>query len=99
MTTFSHQIRLVRGALSLQITHADVSLPKVIDSKMVLQRDKEVPVWGWADEGEEVRELDGPEPVDAEGVAARRPVATRVAAEQRSALSVPLLPSSMPLFP
>jgi sialate O-acetylesterase len=33
---------------------ADVTLPKVIDSKMVLQRDREVPVWGWADQGEEV---------------------------------------------
>ena len=33
---------------------ADVTLPKVIDSKMVLQRDKEVPIWGWADQGEEV---------------------------------------------
>jgi len=35
-------------------SHADVILPKAIDSKMVLQRDKEVPVWGWADQGEEV---------------------------------------------
>lgn len=37
-----------------QLAQADVVLPKVIDSKMVLQRDKEVPVWGWADQGEEV---------------------------------------------
>ena len=36
------------------LAQADVSLPKVIDSKMVLQRDKEVPIWGWADSGEEV---------------------------------------------
>ena len=42
------------GLALLQNTHADVSLPKAIDSKMVLQRDKEVPVWGWADQGEEV---------------------------------------------
>jgi sialate O-acetylesterase len=35
-------------------SHADAILPKAIDSKMVLQRDKEVPVWGWADQGEEV---------------------------------------------
>ena len=36
------------------LSQADVTLPKVIDSKMVLQRDKEVPIWGWADQGEEV---------------------------------------------
>ena len=33
---------------------ADVKLPKVIGSNMVLQRDMAVPVWGWADNGEEV---------------------------------------------
>jgi sialate O-acetylesterase len=42
---------LLLGAIT---AHADVTLPKAIDSKMVLQRDKEVPVWGWADQGEEV---------------------------------------------
>ena len=31
---------------------ADVSLPGVIDSNMVLQRDVPIPIWGWADEGE-----------------------------------------------
>lgn len=33
---------------------ADVRLPAVIDDNMVLQRDMEVPLWGWADPGEEV---------------------------------------------
>lgn len=33
---------------------ADVKLPHVISSGMVLQRDLEVPIWGWADPGEEV---------------------------------------------
>ncbi len=33
---------------------ADVKLPKVIGSHMVLQRDRPLPVWGWADPGEEV---------------------------------------------
>ncbi|MBN1852161.1 MAG: 9-O-acetylesterase [Pirellulales bacterium] len=33
---------------------ADVRLPKILGSKMVLQRDSEVQVWGWADAGEEV---------------------------------------------
>ncbi|WP_437184944.1 sialate O-acetylesterase [Planctomicrobium sp. SH668] len=33
---------------------ADVKLPAVLDSHMVLQRDQPVAVWGWADAGEEV---------------------------------------------
>jgi len=33
---------------------ADVKLPNVIDSNMVLQRDMTVPIWGWADAGEQV---------------------------------------------
>ena len=33
---------------------ADVRLPKVIDSHMVVQRDRPLPIWGWADAGEEV---------------------------------------------
>ena len=34
---------------------ADVRLPKVIGSQMVLQRDRPLPIWGWADPGEAVR--------------------------------------------
>lgn len=34
--------------------NADVRLPNVIGSNMVLQRDAELPFWGWADAGEEV---------------------------------------------
>ncbi|WP_234736741.1 sialate O-acetylesterase [Tellurirhabdus bombi] len=33
---------------------ADVRLPKIFGSHMVLQRRKPVPVWGWADPGEKV---------------------------------------------
>jgi sialate O-acetylesterase len=33
---------------------ADVKLPKVIGSHMVLQCDRPLPIWGWADPGEEV---------------------------------------------
>jgi sialate O-acetylesterase len=33
---------------------AVVRLPHLIDSNMVLQRDQPLPVWGWADPGEEV---------------------------------------------
>lgn len=34
---------------------ADIRLPKVLSSNMVLQRDSELNIWGWADAGEEVR--------------------------------------------
>ncbi len=33
---------------------ADVRLPKILGSHMVLQRDSEVTLWGWADPGETV---------------------------------------------
>ena len=33
---------------------ADVRLPKVLGSHMVLQREMEVPVWGWAEPGEAI---------------------------------------------
>jgi sialate O-acetylesterase len=33
---------------------ADVKLPSVIGSHMVLQRDRPLPIWGWAEPGEEV---------------------------------------------
>src|SRR6185295_19383918 len=32
----------------------DVTVPKLIGDHMVLQRDKPLPIWGWADAGEEV---------------------------------------------
>ena len=38
----------------VQAGYADVRLPGVIGSSMVLQRDRPVPIWGWADAGEEV---------------------------------------------
>lgn len=34
--------------------HADVKLPQIFADHMVLQRDRELAVWGWADAGEEV---------------------------------------------
>src|SRR5262245_49265936 len=33
---------------------ADVRLPAIIGDNMVLQADRAVPIWGWADPGEEV---------------------------------------------
>ncbi|MFD2933198.1 sialate O-acetylesterase [Spirosoma flavum] len=39
---------------AVQTAFADVRLPNVFGSHMVLQRRKPVPVWGWADSGEKV---------------------------------------------
>lgn len=33
---------------------ADVRLPRIFSDHMVLQRDQEIPLWGWAEPGEEV---------------------------------------------
>ena len=41
-------------ALTPWIARADVTLPKVFGSNMVLQQEKPIQVWGWADAGEEV---------------------------------------------
>jgi hypothetical protein len=46
-------IALFSAAL-LAPARADVSLPSLFSDHAVLQRDKAVPVWGWADPGEEV---------------------------------------------
>ena len=36
------------------LVYSDVTLPRVIGSNMVLQRDTQAPIWGWASAGEEV---------------------------------------------
>ncbi|GAB3887360.1 sialate O-acetylesterase [Spirosoma agri] len=45
---------LVLSLMAVQTAMADVRLPNVFGSHMVLQRRKPVPVWGWADPGEKV---------------------------------------------
>ncbi len=42
------------SALSAETLHADVTMPNIFSSNMVLQREKDVPVWGWASPGEKV---------------------------------------------
>lgn len=36
-------------------TRAEIKLPQLISNRMVLQRDKEVNIWGWADVGERIQ--------------------------------------------
>jgi sialate O-acetylesterase len=45
---------LLSIATSALQARADVTLPKVIGSHMVLQRERPLPIWGWADPGEEI---------------------------------------------
>ncbi len=47
-------IALLVASSAAPQARADVKLPKVIGSHMVLQRDRPLPIWGWADAGEEV---------------------------------------------
>jgi sialate O-acetylesterase len=44
-------------ALCTPSAQANVKLPKIIDSHMVLQRDVPLPIWGWADPGEAITVL------------------------------------------
>lgn len=41
-------------ALLTSLLHAEVKLPAIFSDHMVLQREVEAPVWGWADAGENV---------------------------------------------
>ena len=59
------------GFLSLlvgSLAFSGVTLPRVFGSNMVLQRDMQAPIWGWAPAGEEITitlsaEAEGAEPV------------------------------------
>ena len=45
---------------TLGLSWGKVTLPKLFSDNMVLQREMRVPIWGWADPGENIRaELDG----------------------------------------
>lgn len=51
---------LLLQAPSVPLAQADVTLPKVLSSHMVLQRERPVTIWGWADPREAVTvKLDG----------------------------------------
>ncbi len=46
---------LIATGLSLSITQAELRLPAIIGDNMLLQRNQENPIWGWADAGQEVK--------------------------------------------
>jgi sialate O-acetylesterase len=41
-------------SLACSVLQASVKLPSIIGDNMVLQRDQPLPIWGWAEQGEEV---------------------------------------------
>ena len=47
-------IAVLVAVSSQRVATADVRLPEVISNNMVLQKDIPLPIWGWADAGEEV---------------------------------------------
>jgi sialate O-acetylesterase len=47
-------LTLIWHAINSNQATADVKLPAVIGSHMVLQRDMPLPIWGWADADEDV---------------------------------------------
>jgi hypothetical protein len=44
----------IAAAIVAPFAHADVKLPAIISKHMVLQADHVLPIWGWAEPGEEV---------------------------------------------
>jgi sialate O-acetylesterase len=47
-------LAIVLTLITASAARADITLPAIIDSQMVLQRGVAAPIWGWADEGETV---------------------------------------------
>ena len=69
--------------------HAEVTLPSIIGSNMVLQRDMQVPIWGWASAGEEITITLSTEDEDAEPI-----FSTTVAADTEGSWRTKLSPMS-----
>ena len=49
-----YAIVLVLASVFALPTFADIRLPKIFGDHMVLQRDSPLPIWGWAEPGEQV---------------------------------------------
>ena len=54
MTKWKLRLAFAAAVLVHSTSFADVELPALISSNMVLQRDTTITLWGWADEGEEI---------------------------------------------
>lgn len=52
--TFTKYLLLFVMLCGVQFLSAKIKLPKLISNKMVLQRDTELKIWGWADKGDKV---------------------------------------------
>ncbi|MCX5659744.1 MAG: 9-O-acetylesterase [Planctomycetota bacterium] len=58
-------LALLACLLTPRLAHAEVRLPAIISTNMVLQANKPVPIWGWAAPGEKVTVTLGPQKLDA----------------------------------
>jgi len=63
-------VGLLAMAVLAPVVQADVKLPAIIGSNMVLQADMKDPIWGWADAGEKVTVTIGDQKVEATAGAA-----------------------------
>ena len=54
MTKWKFRLALAAVVLTQSTAFADVELPALISSNMVLQRDTTISLWGWADAGEKI---------------------------------------------
>ena len=78
--------------LSTQLlVHAEVTLPSVIGSNMVLQRDRQVPIWGWATPGEVVTLT-----LSADGVPIKPPIVVAADAEGNWQTKLPAMAAGGP---
>jgi sialate O-acetylesterase len=77
-------LALAAMLLSIVAAHAEVKLPHVFGSHMVLQRDRDIPVWGWAAPGEEVKVQLADKPA----------VATKADAAGKWSVKLPAMPAS-----
>jgi sialate O-acetylesterase len=55
MKLFSHSVLMAAGFLAATAVRADVTMPAIFGDHMVLQQDTKIPVWGWAEPGEEIK--------------------------------------------
>jgi sialate O-acetylesterase len=62
---------IVSGLLATSYATADVSLPRLVSDGAVLQRDKPIVLWGWADEGEQVSVTLGKQTLNTKAAAGR----------------------------